>query len=143
MAHGPDEDEGGDLVDDAVEALAMAVAPGPEVANQRPAPRMEHDEQRHQRELRVHPPACAEVVGAESPEQPEAEADGGHATDGHDAEQLALHQLEPLVGALLVCADPGVIDEQPRQGEQPGEPRHDEDDVKGLDPKHARGSPGR
>src|SRR5262249_23170732 len=53
----------------------------------------------------------------------------------HDSpEELALHQLEALDGNPVLGRR--VIDEQPRQVEQPGEPGHHENDVQRLHPKH-------
>ena len=114
--------------------VVMPVAPGGEVAHQAPAPEVVGDEQRNQRDLGVQP-AGRRLEPAEP--QPHPEHDGEHRAGRHDSpEQLALHQLEALERHAVLRLR--VIDEQPRQIEQPGEPGHHEDEVQRLDPEHSQ-----
>ena len=118
-------------------AFVAAVAQGLHID---PAHAVVNEQQGDQPQFDLHPPPGEEVVQIVE-QQPEAEQQRRRGRGrGDTPEQFAFHHDE-AVAADRVLAH-GVIDEEPRQIEQAGEPAHHGDDVEGLQPKHGIFSPG-
>jgi bacterioferritin len=127
--HDRDQEQRRHLVGDAVEACRPVVAALGKRAQTGLQPAVVAGQRDDQHELGVQP-ARLQIAGDQ-----QQDPGAGHADGGHDVEP-ALHHTEAPVARLI--ADLAVVDEQPWQVEQPGKPGDDKDDVKGLDPEHAR-----
>ena len=128
--HG-DQDQHRELVEPAVPDVAVAVVVVFEVCDQFAAVNMVGDECRDEGELGVQPAAADAVAEPE----PGAEDNCQYRARGHDAvEELALHDLEALAADAVVAH--GVVHEQAREIEQPGEPGDHENNVQRLEPEH-------
>src|SRR6266852_434201 len=119
------------LVKPAVPEVRPRISVARKIGKQLAAVQMIGDQQDDDPELGVEP-GTREAVAEP---QPSAEGEGQQRARRHDAPvELALHDLEPLPARRVLGQ--GVVDEQTRQVEQPGEPSHHENDMQRLDPEH-------
>ena len=130
--HDADHQQGRHFVHDAEEALGLPVA----VLGKRAAPAGHHHmgagQADHEGQLGVNP-AHLEPARIQH-QQRDAEDPGRYHRRVHDGtQQPALHHLEGF-RSFRTDRDVAVVDEQPRQIQQPRHPGDDADDVKRLDP---------
>src|SRR6185503_3250670 len=117
--HDPDEQQRRHLVEHAIPALAAPIAVGGEILQQREAGAVIRDQHHDQEEFQLQP-AHQQVIGR-GREQRDAKTDGEQRREGHDAKQLALHDLEARIAGGVIdrrglrALYLGVIDEQARQ----------------------------
>src|SRR5882672_216024 len=125
-----DEQDHRNLVEPSVPDMGLRVPIDGKIAQKLAAVQVVRDGERDHHELGDQPRAREAVA-----HQPAAEDDRQYRPGRHDASvELALHDLEAFPARGIVGH--GVVDEQPRQVEQPGEPGDRENDVQRLDPEH-------
>src|SRR3954447_18806943 len=110
----------------------MLIAPLPERNHQEMAPDVIRNEHSHQCQFRMQP-AEVQVSGC-GHYHGDAKYGSHGRPERHHLEQSPLHDYEALETDLV--GGHYVINEQPRQIKQAGEPGDDEDHVKSFEPEH-------